>query len=53
MGQTHIKVEVKIEPGTPTPAQLQQWRVLWQKLLSEGQKQANSEAEKGQSDATD
>jgi hypothetical protein len=41
----HIKVE--IEPGEPTPAQLKNWRDLWAKLLSKGQEQTQSEAEKG------
>jgi len=42
------RIEVKIEPGEPTPAQLQQWRALWRKLLSNGQKQpTDNEAEKG------
>ena len=50
MGQTHIKVEVKIEPAEPTPAQLKSWQVLWSKLL-QGQEQAKDEAEKESSKA--
>jgi len=48
MGQTQIRVEVKFEPGTPTPAQLKSWHDLWRKLLSEGQKKAD-EAENKES----
>jgi hypothetical protein len=42
------RIEVKIEPGMPTPAQAVAWRATWAKLLSNGQKQAQSEAEKAQ-----
>jgi len=50
MGQTQIGVEVKIEPGTPTPAQQAAWSAIWRKLLSNGQKQTttDNEGEKGQ-----
>jgi hypothetical protein len=47
MGQTQIKVEVKIKPGEPTPAQAAAWRELWAKLLR-SQEQAKDEAEKVQ-----
>jgi hypothetical protein len=42
MGQTQIKVEVKIEPAPATPAQLQQWYALWRKLL-QGQNTSRGE----------
>jgi hypothetical protein len=43
MGQTQIKVEVKIEPGEPTPAQAALWRQLFAKLL-QGLKQTDEAA---------
>jgi len=42
-----VKIVVKIEPGEPTPAQAAAWQELWAKLLK-GQKEAQSEAKKGQ-----
>jgi hypothetical protein len=38
--QKPITISVKIQPGPATPAQREQWRHFWQKMIAEAKSEA-------------